>query len=192
MPKKMTTSRRSLRKIGTTRKTKETHIKLQLELDGKGSAKLNLQDRWLKHMLEALCKFSGFDLFVEADGDLLHHIDEDIALTFGKVLRDSIVGRPIRRLGSGIVAMDDALVMVSVDLVERPFADVSLPDQMLEHFLRSFALEGRFTLHNVIMKGKNHHHISEACFKALGMALKEATSRSSDSVMSTKGKVIWK
>ena len=87
--------------------------------------------------------------------------------------------------------MDDALVMVTVDLVDRPYCEVELPDEMLEHFMRSFAMESRITLHQVRLRGKNYHHINEASFKALGMALREAT-RPGEDLLSTKSKVRWK
>lgn len=180
------------RSAGKRRKTRETNIDLRLDLDGSGRAKVEIQDRWLRHMLESLCRFSGFDLTLRAEGDFLHHANEDIAITLGRALRDAVAGRPIRRIGSATVPMDDALVVVSVDLVDRPFYDSTLPDDMLEHFLRSFAMEARITLHNVVLKGKNYHHINEATFKALGLALKEATRPIGGGELSTKGRVRWK
>jgi len=180
------------RAAGRKRKTRETRIDLRLDLDGSGQAKVEIQDRWLRHMLESLCRFSGFDLSVKAQGDFLHHANEDIAITLGRALRDALDGRPVRRIGSATVPMDDALVVVSVDLVDRPFYDSTLPDDMLEHFLRSFAMEARITLHNVVLKGKNYHHINEATFKALGLALKEAATPQGREEMSTKGRVRWK
>jgi imidazoleglycerol-phosphate dehydratase len=172
------------------RKTKETTIDVKLKIAGQGKATLDIEDRWLRHMLEALCKFSGMDLTVKGHGDFLHHINEDVAITMGREFRRAIDRMHVRRLGSATVAMDDALVMVSVDLVDRPYFDAKLPDEMLEHFLRSFTMESRITLHNVVMKGKNYHHINEATFKALGLALRQAT-ESSGRLMSTKGKVQW-
>lgn len=175
------------------RKTRETEIRASLNLDGSGRAELDIEDRWLKHMLESLCRFGGFDLKLKARGDFLHHINEDIAITLGREFRRQLANRPIRRIGAATVPMDDALVTVSVDLVDRPYLDAQLPDEMLEHFLRSFAMEGRINLHNLVHKGKNHHHINEACFKALGLALKQAVETTGgDRVMSTKGKVRWK
>jgi len=82
-------------------------------------------------------------------------------------------------------------VPVSVDLVDRPYCQVDLPDEMLEHFFRSLALEARITLHNLVHRGKNFHHINEATFKAFGMALRQAT-RPAGELQSTKGKVHWK
>ncbi len=173
------------------RKTKETVISIKVNLDGKGKAALDIEDRWLRHMMEALCRFSGMDITVRARGDFLHHINEDVAITLGREFRRAIDRRSVRRLGSGTVAMDDALVMVSVDLVDRPYFDAKLPDEMLEHFLRSFTMESRITLHNVVLKGKNYHHINEATFKALGLAIREAIQSSGGQLMSTKGKVRW-
>jgi imidazoleglycerol-phosphate dehydratase len=173
------------------RKTKETRVQVSVTLDGQGRATLDLEDRWLRHMLEALCKFSGMNLSVRARGDFLHHINEDVAITLGREFRRAIDRRQVRRLGTATVAMDDALVLVSVDLVDRPFFDAKLPDEMLEHFLRSFTMESRITLHNVVLKGKNYHHINEATFKALGLAIREATASSGGRLMSTKGKVRW-
>lgn len=174
------------------RKTRETDVQVSLNLDGSGKAELDIEDRWLKHMLESLCRFARFDLKLRARGDFLHHINEDIAITLGREFRRRLAGRPIRRIGTATVPMDDALVTVSVDLVDRPYLDAHLPDEMLEHFLRSFAMEARINLHNLVHKGKNHHHINEACFKALGLALRQAVEPAGDRVMSTKGKVRWK
>jgi imidazoleglycerol-phosphate dehydratase len=89
--------------------------------------------------------------------------------------------------------MDEALVLVAVDLIDRPFCDVDLPDEteMCVHILRSFALEAGITLHNTVLKGTNAHHIAEATFKALGVALHQAT-RPTETLRSTKSKVRWK
>ena len=180
-----------MKKKNIKRKTKETDIVVNIKLGGGGYADITLPDKFLKHMLETLARFWGIDLVISAKGDLHHHINEDVAITLGRALRDAIKEKSVRRIGSANVAMDDALVNVTVDLVDRPYFDVNLPDEMFIHFLRSFALEGRFTLHNIILKGKNTHHIIEACFKALGLALKDATTPS-NALLSTKGKAKWR
>jgi len=172
------------------RKTKETDVTVRLGLDGSGKYSIAIPDRWLKHMLESVARFGQFDLDIKATGDFNHHVVEDVGITLGKALKDAIRNRPVRRVGSATIPMDDALVTVSVDLVDRPYCQVDLPDEMLEHFLRSFAMEARITLHNLVHRGKNFHHVNEACFKALGMALHEAT-RPSGTLGSTKGKVRW-
>jgi len=172
------------------RATRETDVHVRVDLDGTGASRVSLPDRWLRHMLESFARFGRFDLTVDARGDFNHHINEDVAITLGKAFREAVAGRTVARVGSATVAMDDALVMVCVDLVDRPYCDVSLPDEMLVHVLRSFAMESRITLHNVVLKGRNYHHINEACFKALGMALHQAT-RPSGELVSTKRAVRW-
>jgi imidazoleglycerol-phosphate dehydratase len=172
------------------RKTKETDVEVAIGLDGTGLYDIALPDRWLKHMLESVARFGKFDLTIKAKGDFNHHVIEDVGITLGKALKDAIKDRPVARVGTGTIPMDDAFVTVSVDLVDRPYCHVDLPDEMLEHFLRSFAMEARITLHNLVHRGKNFHHICEATFKALGMALHQAT-RPAATLQSTKGKVKW-
>jgi imidazoleglycerol-phosphate dehydratase len=174
-----------------SRKTKETDVTVKLDLDGTGKYSIDLPDKWLKHMLESVARFGKFDLDIKAAGDFNHHLVEDVALTLGKVLRETLEGRPVQRVGTATIPMDEALVTVSIDLVDRPFCQVDLPDEMLEHFFRSLALEARITLHNLVHRGKNFHHINEATFKAFGMALRQAT-RPAGELQSTKGQVHWK
>ncbi len=173
------------------RKTRETDVSVRLGLDGTGKYSIDIPDRWLKHMLESVARFGRFDLEIEASGDFNHHVVEDVGITLGKALKEALKDRPVERVGSATLPMDDALVTVSGDLVDRPYCRVDLPDEMLEHFLRSFAMEARITLHNLVHRGKNFHHVNEACFKALGMALRQAT-RPAGTLQSTKGKVRWK
>lgn len=173
------------------RKTRETDVAVRLDLDGSGKYSIDLPDKWLRHMLESVARFGQFDLEIRASGDFNHHIVEDVALTLGKALREALQDRPVQRVGTATLPMDEALVTVSVDLVDRPYCQVDLPDEMLEHFFRSLALEARITLHNLVHRGKNFHHINEATFKAFGMALRQAT-RPAGELKSTKGKVLWK
>ena len=180
-----------MRKKALKRKTKETDVFVRIGLDGTGKYKIDLPDKWLKHMLESVARFGKFDLDIKARGDFSHHVIEDVAITLGRALRDALKGRPVQRVGSATLPMDETLVTVAVDLVDRPYCQVDLPDEMLEHFLRSFAMEARITLHNVVVRGKNFHHINEATFKALGMALHQAT-RPAGVLKSTKGSVRWK
>ena len=179
-----------MRRKRVQRKTRETEIAVSINLDGAGKYHVELPDRFLKHMIESLARFARFDISVRGAGDFSHHVNEDVAITLGRAFRDAMKDRPVQRVGSAHIAMDDALVLVAVDLVDRPYCDVKLPDEMLEHFLRSFSMEARITLHNVVLKGKNHHHINEATFKALGLALRDAT-RPAVSLLSTKKKVRW-
>ncbi len=164
---------------------------VRVDLDGTGACDIRVPDRWLRHMLESLARFGRFDLRVKAGGDFSHHVGEDVAITMGRVFKEALRDRPVQRVGWATVPMDDALVTVSVDLVDRPYCKADLPDEMLEHFLRSFAMEARVTLHVVVIRGKNFHHVNEAAFKALGMALHQAT-RPAAGLRSTKGRVRWK
>jgi imidazoleglycerol-phosphate dehydratase len=177
-----------LRNKKVKRKTKETDITVDLELDGKASYRVDVPEVFLKHMLETLSRHSGFDLKVRASGDIDHHLIEDVAITLGAALRETIADSEIARIGTATVPMDDALVSVHVDLVDRPFVHIELEDVMYEHFLRSFAHEARITLHTQVHRGRDQHHITEATFKALARALREAT-RPAKATMSTKEKV---
>ena len=181
---------RSPRRASVTRKTRETDVTVTLALDGSGRYDVKAGHRFLEHMIESLARFASFDVTVRARGDQEHHIWEDVALTLGAALRKALGTGPVQRVGYALLPMDEALLAVSVDLVDRPFADVNLPDEMFVHFLRSFAMEGKFTLHNVILKGRNRHHILEACFKALGLALRQAV-QPAKTLQSTKGLTTW-
>jgi imidazoleglycerol-phosphate dehydratase len=122
-----------------------------------------------------------------------HHIVEDVAITLGRAFREALKDRPVQRVGWACLPMDEALVLVAVDLIDRPYCAVDFPDEMemCEHVLRSFAMEAGITLHAMTLRGKNAHHIVEAAFKALGMALHQAT-RPAGSLKSTKSRVRWK
>jgi len=174
-----------------SRKTKETEISVVLNIDGTGKSSVKVPDEFLRHMLETVSKYACFDLTMSAKGDINHHLVEDVAITLGKSLREAIGGAPICRVAHAVVPMDEALVSVAVDLIDRPYVNVEVPDMMYEHFFRSFAMEARATLHSQIVRGQDQHHVIEATFKALGLSLKEATRRSGG-VMSTKSGVEWK
>ena len=173
------------------RETKETAIKVRLDIDGAGSCKCSVSDEFLRHMVETLAKYSSVDLELSAKGDLAHHLVEDVAITLGRAYRTALGDRPVKRIASATVPMDEALVQVTVDLIDRPYAHLDVPDQMYEHFLRSFAMELRATVHTMVVRGKDAHHIVEATFKALGLALKDAMSPA-PSTVSTKSKVKWR
>ena len=179
------------RKTSLSRKTQETDIHLKLNLDGTGVSRCEIPDQFLTHMVETLIKYSGSDLQISARGDIGHHLIEDVAITLGKAFREALGSKPIKRIASATVPMDEALVQVSVDLIERPYAHLELPDLMYEHFVRSFAMELRCTVHTLVLRGKDSHHIVEATFKALGMALREAMTPA-QTLMSTKSNVKWR
>ncbi|MDH4122949.1 MAG: imidazoleglycerol-phosphate dehydratase [Thermoplasmata archaeon] len=179
------------RKCELSRKTRETEISLALNIDGSGKVDISLPDEFLRHMIETLAKYSSFDLRLRAKGDIEHHLIEDVAIALGKAFREAIGDRPIKRVAHAVVPMDEALVMVSVDLIDRPYMEVHVPDLMYEHFFRSFTMESRATIHSHVVRGKDDHHIIEATFKALGICLKDATRRR-EQVLSTKSDVEWK
>lgn len=179
------------RRAELVRETRETKIKVKINIDGDGECKCDIPEGFLKHMVETLAKYSGADIEISARGDIEHHLVEDVAISLGRVYREALGSAPVKRIASATVPMDEALVQVSIDLIDRPFVHLDVPDQMYEHFLRSFAMELRATVHTIVLRGKDGHHITEATFKALGMALKEAMAPSKK-VMSTKSNVEWR
>jgi len=187
-----------VRKSRMERKTGETRVTVSLNLDGKGEAEVNTGIRFLDHLLSHLARHGGLDLEVRAEGDLAHHVAEDVMIVLGQCLDRALGKREgIRRMGDAIVPMDETLVMVSVDLSGRGYSSVEmklgskrvedLEAGLLEHLLNTFAVNGRFNLHVLVLRGENDHHKAEATFKALGLALAEACSRRGKGIPSTKG-----
>ena len=184
-------SRKNARVAKVSRETKETRVIAELKLDGQGASRCEIPDDFLRHMVETLAKYSGVELRISARGDIAHHLVEDVAITLGRAYRQALGDAPIKRIANATVPMDEALAQASVDLIDRPFVHLEVPDQMYEHFLRSFAMELRATLHTITLRGKDPHHITEATFKAIGLALKDAMTRTEDT-LSTKSKVKWR
>lgn len=168
------------------RESKETNIRLTLEM-GTGVANVSTTEPFLDHMLVALARYSGVDITLEATGDLKHHLIEDVAITLGQGLA-AFAPATCARYGDRTVPMDDALVHVSLDLGGRPYYEGPLPSTMYDHFMRSLADNARATLHVRVLRGHDRHHVVEAAFKALGLALREALVESG-AVFSTKGSV---
>ncbi|MBN1972367.1 MAG: imidazoleglycerol-phosphate dehydratase HisB [Sedimentisphaerales bacterium] len=183
------------------RKTNETDIHVEMNLDGTGRYEIDTGVGFLDHMLTHLSKHSGIDLVVKAKGDLevdAHHTVEDIAICLGEGLLKALGGKKgIVRYGSSSVPMEDALANVSVDLSGRAacvynveYRTNKIGDfdvECLEEMLRSFSNNGRFNLHINVPYGTNSHHIAEAIFKGLGMALSAAIKIRGSDVPSTKG-----
>ena len=184
------------------RHTAETEIRLTLTLDGSGTATVDTGLGFFDHMLVALTKHSRFDLELACSGDLHvddHHTVEDCGLALGQAL-DRALGdrRGIRRFAHGYAPLDEALARVVVDLSGRPSPHVDLglrrpkigdvAAENLVHFFQSLAIAGRMALHVDVLKGENDHHRSEAAFKALALALKDAVAPSAHAdIPSTKG-----
>ena len=189
------------RTASITRKTKETAIDLRLALDG-GSTCLPMTGfGFLDHMLELLCRFAGFGLALKAKGDLHvdeHHLVEDAGICLGQAL-DKALGdkRGIARFGFASMPMDEALVQVSLDLSGRPnlaFNVPKLPGREgafeiadAREFLQGFVNHAKVTLHVNYVCGENLHHVNEAVFKGLGLALRQAVRVESKGIPSTKG-----
>lgn len=177
------------RKSEIERSTRETRISVSLDIDGTGRFEVDSDIQFLKHMTETLARYASFDLVMKAEGDNDHHIIEDCAITMGKAIRDALDDSPIERMATAVVPMDDALVMASLDLVDRPYSDADLPDPLYTHFMRSLAMSAGMTLHIVVIRGFDEHHIIEAAFKALGKALSQAVKPRSTE-LSTKDREI--
>jgi imidazoleglycerol-phosphate dehydratase len=143
-----------------------------------------------RHMIETLSKWSGFgiDLHATSKDGLEHHAIEDAAIVLGRALRAAIDVGAIERTASVTMPMDDALVLVALDLVERPYYEGPLPDPLMDHVMRSLATEGGFTLHVMTLRGRDPHHVVEAAFKGLALCLDRAT-RPRGERLSTKGPV---
>ena len=168
------------------RETRETAIAAEVAV-GSGVADVATGIPFLDHMMTALARYSGLDITLQAKGDLKHHIVEDVAITLGKALAQ-ILPANCARFGSSTVVMDDALVQVVMDAGGRAWYEGPIPGALYDHWMRSFASNSGLTLHILVIRGSDRHHIVEASFKALGFALRQAL-RVDDTVQSTKGPV---
>jgi len=192
------------RTASVERTTRETRIRVEVDLDGTGKATIQTPLPFLSHMLEQIARHGLFDLSIFAEGDVEidgHHTTEDIGIVLGKAVLDALGDRKgIRRYGSATLPMDEALVTAAMDLSGRPFFvwRVDLPKaklgnwdtELAEVFFEAFARSAQANLHVRLHEGSNLHHIIEISFKAFSRALREATSldpRSPDVLPSTKG-----
>jgi imidazoleglycerol-phosphate dehydratase len=168
------------------RKTKETDISLELNLDGAGESKINTGIASFDHLLSQVVKHGTFNITLTANGDDKHHLIEDVAICLGKALTKALgekVG--IVRMADATVPMDESLAMVAIDISGRGYSVIDLPlkgndmagfpSDLVRHFLESFATEGKLNLHARVIYGVNDHHKIEALFKALGRTLNQAT-----------------
>lgn len=171
------------------RESTETKVRVQLGLKGDTGfpTGVAIKDRFFGHMLNTLARYSGLNLAISAVGDLRHHVIEDVAITLGLALREALPAT-CRRYGHAVIPMDDALVDAALDAGGRSYYEGRLPSALYEHFFRSFAENAGLTLHLRVIRGRDRHHVIEAAFKALGMALAQAV-EAGDVVFSTKGAV---
>jgi len=183
------------------RETKETQIEIRIGLARAPSAtkaasgsglggrvQVSTTLPFYDHMLSTFARYAGFDLVLDAKGDLRHHIMEDVALALGHAVR-SITPKSAARYGERTIPMDDALVQAVIDVGGRAFFVGELPSRLYTHVLRSFADAVGATLHIRVLRGKDRHHIIEAGFKATGLALRQALRETDAGIFSTKGQV---
>jgi imidazoleglycerol-phosphate dehydratase len=181
--------RQQMRTAKVDRKTKETDIKVTLNLDGEGKYTIDTSIPFLDHMLSLMCRHGLFDMKIKAKGDIdvdYHHTVEDIGIVFGKTVKQALANmKGISRYGQASVPMDEAIASVSLDISGRPYLvyKVEFPKRskiknfdpdLIEDFLQAFVSNSGITLHVESPYGRNTHHIIEAIFKALGRALKHA------------------
>ena len=186
------------------RKTAETDISLELNLDGAGNSTIASGSGFLDHMLTLFAKHAGYDLTVSCKGDVevdYHHTTEDIGIALGKAFYDALGDkRGIARYGDIVLPMDETLIMAAVDISGRDYAAIGLDiptakvgdfdTELCEEFWLAFVREAKLTLHVRQLAGKNSHHIIEGTFKAVARALGKATSvdeKRKDEIPSTKG-----
>lgn len=193
-----------MRTASVARKTAETEISVEIDLDGKGLFDCRTGSGFFDHMLDQLARHSLIDIAVRAKGDSHvddHHTVEDTGIALGQALAEALGDKTgIRRYGSCLLPMDDALVRAAIDLSGRPFLvwNLDMPtakigsfdSELVREFFRAFGTHGGMTLHVDKLHGINSHHLAEAAFKAVARALREAVetdSRRTDAVPSTKG-----
>jgi imidazoleglycerol-phosphate dehydratase len=194
----------AMRTATVHRKTSETEIRVEINLDGTGIYRVSTGIGFLDHMLEQLSRHSLIDLMVDAKGDLhidQHHTTEDAGLAIGEALTRALGDRKgIQRYGHAYAPMDETLSRVAIDISGRPymvwrseFSQSKLGDfdtELFEHFFHSLAQTAGITLHVDTLYGRNNHHIVESIFKAAARALRfavEVDPRKADQVPSTKG-----
>jgi len=190
------------RRAVVERKTKESSVRVELDLDGTGTSSSQTGVPFFDHMVEQLGKHAGFDLLVRTEGDLhidSHHTVEDTSLALGQALREALGDKQnVRRFGDSLVPLDEALTQVAVDLSGRPYLVHDEP-QLIEligaydttltkHVWESFVAEARVTLHVRVLQGRIAHHVVESQFKAVARALRDAVKLDGVAgVPSTKG-----
>lgn len=187
--------------IQKKRQTKETDIDLSLRIAGEGKSTISTKVGYLDHMLESFAKHAQIDLILTCNGDIHiddHHSVEDIGIVLGQALREAIYPiEKVERFGSATIVMDEAAVVCDLDLSNRPFLVYDVPvsgkigsfeAELAEEFFRAVVFNAGITAHIIMQRGKNKHHIIEAAFKSLAVALRRALERNDRAgVPSTKG-----
>lgn len=192
------------RKAELTRATKETRIKVSVDVDGSGKSTISTGIGFFDHMLESFAKHSAMDVNIDAKGDLhidQHHTMEDVGIVLGQAFKEAVGGYSgVMRFGHAYVPMDETLVRASVDLCNRPYLIWkvgftrdkvgNVDTELFKEFFHAFAMNAGICLHLELLYGENSHHIAEASFKSLARALRAAAvvdGRLKGQVASTKG-----
>lgn len=200
----MSTTLNRIRSGTVARSTGETEISLTLDIDGSGKSTMKTGVLFLDHMLDALCRHSGFDLSGTCEGDAAmdpHHSVEDVGIAFGQALKIAIGDRAgIARYGFAYAPLDEALARFVVDFSGRPFLEfvavmpepvigADFASSLVEEFWRAAAVNGGLTVHIDLIRARNAHHAAEAIFKSAALALRQASriTRDQTFVPSTKG-----
>src|SRR5882762_1763752 len=177
------------RKGRVTRKSRETQLSARVDLEGRGRAEVSTGLAFVDHMLEQVARYGGFDLRMRGAGDVdvdPHHLVEDAGIVLGQALSQALGDRDgIARFASAYAPLDESLARVVIDLGKRPFLSYNVPlkgrigtmeSEVLEEFWKALSIHAGATIHVDVIGGRNRHHIAEATFKALGLALREAMS----------------
>lgn len=184
-----------------TRNSKETRLRAKVELEGRGRVKVATGLAFLDHMLEQVARYGGFDLSFRGSGDVhvdTHHLVEDAGIVLGQALSQALGARAgIARFASAYAPLDESLARVVIDLGKRPFLSYNVPlrgrvgtleSEVLEEFWRALSIHLGATIHVDVIRGRNRHHMAEATFKALGLALRQAMAQGGGpGVPSSKG-----
>lgn len=196
-----------MRKSKIDRRTRETRIKLELNLDGQGNYDVNTPIPFLNHMLELVARFSCIDLKIRASGDVRvddHHTTEDLGITLGQAIKKALGKKErISRYGFSLVPMDEALSETCLDISNRPYLAFNVKFrkeikkskefnfELIEDFFRALCINAGITLHVNLRYGRNNHHIFESIFKGFGVALREAVKINPKikGIPSTKGRL---
>jgi imidazoleglycerol-phosphate dehydratase len=170
-----------------TRNSKETRLRAKVDLEGKGRVRVATGLAFLDHMLEQVARYGGFDLSFRGSGDVrvdTHHLVEDAGIVLGQTLSQALGDRAgIARFASAYAPLDESLARVVVDLGKRPYLSYNVPlrgrvgtmeSEVLEEFWRALSIHLGATIHVDVIRGRNRHHLAEATFKALGLALRQA------------------
>ena len=175
------------RRADVTRNSKETQLRAKVDLDGQGKVKVATGVAFLDHMLEQVARYGGFDLTLRGAGDVhvdTHHLVEDAGIVLGQAISQALGDRAgIARFASAYAPLDESLARVVIDLGKRPYLSYNVPlrgrigtmeSEVLEEFWKALSIHAGATLHVDVIRGRNRHHVAEATFKALGLALRQA------------------